>query len=90
LEIILNGVTRIVSVTDDEIRAAIRYFFADTHNAAEGAAAAPLAALLQERAQMRGRRVALIQSGGNIDSDLFAATLARNSLRLVREAGARS
>jgi threonine dehydratase len=76
LDIILNGVTRIVSVTDDEIRAAIRYFFADTHNAAEGAAAAPLAALLQERAQMQGRRVALIQSGGNIDSDLFAATLA--------------
>jgi threonine dehydratase len=75
LEVILSGVTRIVMVTDDEIRAAISYLFADTHNVAEGAAAAPLAALLQERSQMQGRRVALIHSGGNIDSDLFAATL---------------
>jgi threonine dehydratase len=76
LEIILSGVTRIVVVTDDEIRAAICYLFADTHNVAEGAAAAPLAALLQERSRMQGRRIALIHSGGNIDTDLFAATLA--------------
>ena len=76
LEVILSGVSRIVTVTDDEIREAIRYLFADTHNVAEGAAAAPLAALLQERSRMQGRRVALIHSGGNIDSDLFATILA--------------
>ena len=76
LEIVLSGAARIVTVTDDEIRAAICYLFTDTHNVAEGAAAAPLAALLQERSRMQGRRVALIHSGGNIDSDLFAATLA--------------
>ena len=76
LEVILSGVGRIVTVTDEEIFAAIRYFFADTHNVAEGAAAAPLAALLQERARMQGCRVALILSGGNIDSDLFASALA--------------
>ena len=75
LEIVLSGAARIVTVTDDEIRAAICYLFADTHNVAEGAAAAPLAALLRERSRMQGRRVALIHSGGNIDSDLFAATL---------------
>jgi threonine dehydratase len=76
LEVVLSGVSKILTVTDEEICAAIRYLFADTHNVAEGAAAAPLAALLQERTRMQGRRVALIQSGGNIDSDLFAATLA--------------
>ncbi len=76
LEIVLRGVARIVTVTDEEIRAAIRYLFADTHNVAEGAAAAPLAALLQERTRMQGRRAAIILSGGNIDSDMFAATLA--------------
>jgi threonine dehydratase len=76
LEVILSGVARIVTVTDDEIRAAMRYLFVDTHNVAEGAGAAPLAALLQERTRMQGRRVALIHSGGNVDSDLFAATLA--------------
>ena len=75
LEIVLSGAARIVTVTDDEIRAAICYLFTDTHNVAEGAAAAPLAALLRERSRMQGRRVALIHSGGNIDSDLFAATL---------------
>jgi len=76
LEVMLSGLARIVTVTDPEITAAMRYLFTDTHNAAEGAGAAPLAALLQEQREMQGRRVALIQTGGNIDSDLFAATLA--------------
>ena len=76
LQIILNGLARMVTVTDEEIRAAIRFLFADTHNVAEGAGAAPLAALLKERTRMQGRRVAIIQSGGNIDTDLFANTLA--------------
>jgi len=75
LEVILNGVARIVTVTDHEITTAIRYLFADTHNVAEGAGAAPLAALLQEKRAMQGRRVALILTGANIDSDLFASTL---------------
>ncbi len=65
-----------VTVTDEEIRAAMRFLFADTHNVAEGAGAAPLAALFKERTRMQGRRVAIIQSGGNIDTDLFANTLA--------------
>ena len=75
LQIILTGLARMVTVTDEEIRAAIRFLFADTHNVAEGAGAAPLAALLKERTRMQGRRVAIIQTGGNIDTDLFADTL---------------
>lgn len=71
LAIILKGVARIVQVTDAEVAAAIRAYWTDTHNLAEGAGAAPLAALLQEREQMRGRRVAVILCGGNIDLDLF-------------------
>ena len=65
------GVSRIVTVTDEEIAAAIRAYWTDTHNLIEGAGAAPLAALLSERARMRGKRVGLIASGGNIDLDLF-------------------
>lgn len=65
------GASRIVTVTDDEIAAAIHAYWTDTHNLIEGAGAAPLAALLQERSRMRGKRVALIASGGNIDLDLF-------------------
>ena len=75
LEIIGKGASRVATVTDDQIRAAMRHLFSDTHNAAEGAGAAALAALLKERDRMRGRRVALILSGGNVDREVFAQTL---------------
>jgi threonine dehydratase len=71
LAIIRKGASRIVQVTDDEIAAAIRAYWTDTHNLAEGAGAAPLAAALQEKAKLAGKRVGLVLSGGNIDFDLF-------------------
>lgn len=71
LAIILKGAARVVTVTDEEVAAAIRAYWQDTHNLAEGAGAAPLAALMQERERMRGKRVAVILCGGNIDLDLF-------------------
>lgn len=66
---------RVVTVGEDEIKAAMRHYFTDTHNVAEGAGAAPLAALLKERATMSGKRVALVLSGGNIDRDVYARML---------------
>ena len=75
VEIILKGASRIVTVEEDEIQAAMRHLFSDTHNVAEGAGAAALAALLKEGDQMRGRRVALILTGGNVDREVFARTL---------------
>jgi threonine dehydratase len=71
LAIIRKGASRIVQVTDGEVGAAIRAYWTDTHNLAEGAGAAALAAALQEKAKIRGKRVGLILSGGNIDFDLF-------------------
>lgn len=71
LAIIRKGASRIVTVSDEEIAAAIRAYWQDTHNLAEGAGAAPLAALMQQREAMRGKRVGLVLSGGNIDFDLF-------------------
>jgi threonine dehydratase len=71
LAIIRKGASRIVQVTDDEVGAAIRAYWTDTHNLAEGAGAAALAAALQEKQRHRGRRIGLILSGGNIDFDLF-------------------
>jgi threonine dehydratase len=76
LDIICRGAARIVRVSEAEIRRAVRILFTDTHNVAEGAGAAPLAAALQERDRLRGKRVAVIQSGGNIDRNLFAEILA--------------
>jgi threonine dehydratase len=70
-EIIRTGAARIVTVTDDEIAAAIRAYWTDTHNLAEGAGAAPLAALLQEREALKGRRAAVVLCGGNMDLALF-------------------
>jgi threonine dehydratase len=71
LAIIRKGASRIAEVTDAEIAVAIRAYWTDTHNLAEGAGAAALAAALQDKEKVRGKRVGLILSGGNIDLDLF-------------------
>jgi threonine dehydratase len=75
LDIIRRQAARIVTVAEAEMRAAIRIIFSDTHNIAEGAGAAPLAAALQERNRLGGKKIAIIQSGGNIDRGLFAEIL---------------
>lgn len=71
LAIILAGAERIVTVSEDEIAHAIRWYWTDTHNLAEGAGAAPLAAAFKERARNRGQCIGLILSGGNIDLGTF-------------------
>jgi threonine dehydratase len=75
LAIILEGTDRIVTVSEEEIMDAMRWYFSDTHNVAEGAGAAGLAALMQEREAMKGKRVGLVLSGGNIDREAYAAIL---------------
>lgn len=74
-----RGAERIVTVGEDAIEAAMAAYFTDTHNVAEGAGAAPLAALLREREAMAGKRVGLILSGGNVDSAVFRGVLAADS-----------
>lgn len=75
LAIIAGGASRIVEVTDDDVAAGMRVLFTDTHNVAEGAGAAATAALLVERERQRGRRVAVVLSGGNVDRDVYARVL---------------
>ena len=69
--IINAGAARIVTVSDDEIAAAMRHYWTDTHNLAEGAGAAPLAAAIKEQEVNRGRKIGIVLSGGNIDLELF-------------------
>ena len=76
LAAIRKGAANIVTVSEAELRRAMRIMFTDTHNVAEGAGAAALAAALKERGRLAGKRVALIQSGGNVDRALFAQILA--------------
>jgi threonine dehydratase len=74
LEIIRAGAERIVRVSDDEVKAAVRHYYSDTHNLVEGAGAAPLAALLKD-ADRAGAKFAVIASGGNIDREAYIAAL---------------
>ncbi len=76
LDTIWSNVDRIVVVHDEDIRAAIRAYFVDTHNAVEGAGACALAALISERKRMRGKRAGVIVSGGNVDREDFVDILA--------------
>lgn len=71
-----RGAARVVAVSDDAIAEAMRLYFRTTHNVAEGAGAAPLAALLAERERMMGKRAGVILCGGNVDTEIFAEVLA--------------
>lgn len=76
LEIICQGVGRVVTVTEDEIRDSMRRIYAATHNVAEGAGAAAFAAAVQERARLQGRRVAVVLTGANVDRNVLSEVLA--------------
>lgn len=77
VDMIRSGADRVVTVSDAEIEAAIRAYYTDTHNIAEGAGAVPLAALMQEKDKMAGRKVGVILTGGNIDRDVYVDILSR-------------
>ncbi len=77
LDAIRAGAARIVEVTDDEVEEAMRALFADTHNVVEGAGAAGLAALLQERRKSSGLTAGIVVTGANVDPQPFARVLSR-------------
>jgi threonine dehydratase len=64
---------------DAEVEAAMAALFTDTRNAAEGAGAAGLAALLREREANRGRTVGFVLTGANVDTARFADVLCRHA-----------
>ncbi len=75
LAILLKNVDHIVRVSDEEVEESMRHMFTDTHNVVEGAGAAALAAALKEKEQLRGKRVAIVASGSNVDREVFARIL---------------
>jgi threonine dehydratase len=76
LDTIRADVDEIVQVTDAEVAEAMRLIFATTHNVAEGAGAAACAAAVKKRDVIAGKRIGLMLSGGNVDTDVFAQVLA--------------
>ncbi len=75
MEIIWNNVARLVEVSDVEIAVSMRAIYQDTHNVAEGAAAAALAGAIREQEANRGKRIGVVLTGGNVDADVFARVL---------------
>jgi len=75
LEAIFANVDHIVEVSEKEIAAAMRAYYEDTHNVAEGAAGAGLAAVLKERASLHRGRVGVVFTGGNVDRERFIDAL---------------
>jgi threonine dehydratase len=74
-EIYARGADRIVAVSDDEVAEAMRLYYSSTHNVAEGAGAAALAAALQQKDRIQGKKVALILTGANVDASVFTQVL---------------
>lgn len=75
-EHVMRGVERIIRVTDEDVESAMRAYFSDTHNIAEGAAGAGLAAVLRDRDAVAGKRVGVVLTGGNVDTAIFMRVLA--------------
>jgi len=75
LEIIWSQVARIVEVSDAEIAEAMCIYYQDTHNVAEGAGAASLAAAMKEKSLLGSKRAGIILTGGNVDREILIAAL---------------
>ena len=75
LQVIVSHVDHIVLVSEKEIKQAMKIYFTDTHNVVEGSGAAGLAAALKEQDTLSRKRVGLVATGGNVDSDVFAQVL---------------
>jgi threonine dehydratase len=75
LAVVLDNVERVVRVSDEEMRQAMKIYFTDTHNVVEGAGAAGLAAALKEKHALEGKRIGLVATGGNVDHNVFARVL---------------
>jgi threonine dehydratase len=90
IEIVCRGAARVVQVSDDDIAEAMRIYFDDTHHVAEGAGAASLAALLQERGRHANREVGVILSGGNIERARFLDVMRQRTPRAANAGSAMS
>ncbi len=81
MEIIWENVARIIEVSDAEIESAMRAVYQDTHNVAEGAAAAALAGAVKEQEMNHGKRIGVVLTGGNVDANVFARVLASEAVQ---------
>ena len=81
LQLAKRLVDDVILVSESDIERAILLYLEVEKTVAEGAGAAPLAAVLKRRRHFRRRKVGLVLSGGNIDSRLLAAVIMRGLVR---------
>jgi threonine dehydratase len=74
MEVIWEHVVRVVEVSDEQMADAMRIYYEDTHNVAEGAGAAALAAALTE--ENRDCRIGMVLTGGHVDRAVYESVLA--------------
>jgi threonine dehydratase len=79
LQVVSREAEDVVVVSDGEVAAAMRVPLAYTHNVAEGAGAAALAAAMQQRERLSGRSVSVALTGGNVDTAVFARVLSQGT-----------
>jgi threonine dehydratase len=79
VDVIRREVDDVIAVSDEEVANAMRLIYTSTHNVAEGAGAAALAAAIQQRNRWSGKRVGVALTGGNVDAAVFARVL-RNEM----------
>ncbi|WP_020410557.1 threonine dehydratase [Hahella ganghwensis] len=82
-DIYSKGAERIVAVSDDEISQAMRLYYSATHNIAEGAGAASLAALMKEKDKIQDKKIAVVLTGSNIDTELYCSVLQYKTPRVI-------
>ncbi len=80
LALMQGNLAEIVAVSDEEVTRAMAWLFNDTHNVAEGAGAAALAALYKQRERYRGCEVGAVLSGGNVDASLYSRVLSQEGV----------
>jgi threonine dehydratase len=81
LPLVSHYVDEIVTVDDEEIASSILVLLEHEKTLAEGAGAAALAALLQDKTNLRHRRTVVLVSGGNIDVTLLAKIIERGLVK---------
>ena len=79
LAILMQGLDRLVRVSDAQVAQAMRHLYSDTHNLAEGAGAASFAAAWSEKDSLQGRVVGTALCGGNVDADMLSQVLQASS-----------
>lgn len=77
LDIMHQLLDDVILVSDDELRQAVYWLLEHTHNLAEGAGAATLAAAFKERSRFAGQKIVGVLSGGNLDLNVLPSILER-------------